>query len=230
MQGDHPAAVAASDEAASLAARLGGATARLELLKEQANAALTRKDFDAAEPLLRERLAAAIAVDNGVGTSSCRLNLAYVANRTRRHDLADGFLAENLPFVRSKGQTRCEANTLAGIAETMFYRDRVQDCAEDALLGATRAMQIADSPLTVACLDLFAASVAARGDVRRAAIILAATEAAREAMGVEPDEDEEAIRSGALQSIGEDGSSLGPAWSEGRALDLAAAVEVAAAG
>lgn len=227
-QGDHPAAVAASDEAASLAARLGGATERLELLKEQALAALRKDDFDAAETLFRERLDVAIAVDNGVGTSSCRLNLAYIANKTRRHDRAEALLAENLPFVRSKGQTRCEANTLAGIAETTVYRDRPQDCAEQALLGATRALQIRDNPLAVYCLDLFAASAAARGDGHRAATILGATEAAREAMGVAPDEDESAIRARALELIGRAGRVVEAARAEGRGLDLASALELAA--
>jgi len=211
-QGDHLAAVAASDAAATLATRLGDATKPLELLKEQALAALRKDDFEAAEKLFRERLAVAIAVDNGVGTSSCRLNLAYIANKTRRHDRAEALLAENLPFVRSKGQTRCEANTLAGIAETTVYLGRPQDCAEEALLGATRALQIRDNPLAVYCLDLFAASASARGEVRRAATILAATEAAREAMGVGPDEDEAAIRARALELLGRGGRAVESAF------------------
>lgn len=229
-QGDHSAAVAASDGAASLATRLGGATERLDLLKEQALAALRKNDFDAAETLFRERLDVAIAVDNGVGTSSCRLNLAYIANKTRHHDRAEALLAENLSFVRSRGQTRCEAHTLAGIAETMVYRDRPQGCAEEALLGATRALQIRDTPLAVHCLDLFAASAAARGDGRRAATILGATEAAREAMGVAPDDDESAIRARALELIGGERRVVEAAWAEGQQLDLASALELAAAG
>jgi predicted ATPase len=227
-QGDHLAAVAASDEAASVATRLGGATERLDLLREQALAALRKNDLESAEALFRERLAVAIAVDNGVGTSACRLNLASIANKTQRHDRAEALLAENLPFVRSKGQTRCEANTLAQIAETTVYRDRAQDCADEALLGATRALQIRDNPLTAYCLDLFAASAAARGDVRRAATLLAATEAAREGMEVDPDEDEEAVRTRTLELIGGDKGVVEAAWAEGRALDLASALDVAA--
>jgi non-specific serine/threonine protein kinase len=228
-QGDHLAAVAASDEAASVATRLGGATERLDLLREQALAALRKGDLESAEALFRERLAVAIAVDNGVGTSACRLNLASIANKTRRHDRAEAILAENLSFVRSRGQTRCEAHTLAQIAETTLYRDRAQDGAEDALLGATRARQIRDKPLTVYCLELFAAAAAARGDARRAATILAATEAAREEMGVGPDEDEAAARARALELIDEDGDVIEAAWAEGRRQDLASALERAAA-
>jgi hypothetical protein len=191
-------------------------------------AALRSDDLEAAERLFRERLTLAIAVDNGVAVSSCRLNLAHIANQARRHDVADALLAENLPFVRSKGQARCEAVTLAARAEVVArFRDRPQDCGADAQLGATRALQIGDKPLAVYCLDLFAASAAASGDVRRAETILAATEAAREAMGVPPDEDEEAVRARALELIGERGARAETAWAEGRTLDLEAALELA---
>jgi predicted ATPase len=225
-QGDHDTAVAASDEAASLAARLGGVTERLELLKEQALAALRKGELEAAERLFHDRLAVAVAVDNGVATSSCRLNLASLANKARRYDRAESLLAENLAFVRGKGQTRCEAHTLAGLAATAVYRDRPQDCAEEALLGARRALQIDDNPLAAHCLELFAAAAAARRDVRRAATILAATGAAREAMGVGADEDDEAVRAKALALLSRE-RSLDDAWAEGRTLDLAAALELA---
>lgn len=145
-QGDYVVAVEASDEAASLAARLGGATEHLDLLKEQAFAALMKREFEAAEKLFVERLALAIAVDNGVATSSCRLNLAYIANKTGRHARAGELLAENLGFVRSKGQARCEAHTLAGFAETAFHADRLEHGTAEALMGATRALQIDDKP------------------------------------------------------------------------------------
>lgn len=227
-QGDHEAAVAASDDAASLAAALGGATERLDLLREQALASMRNGNLEGAETLFRERLEVAATVDNGVAVSSCRLNLAYLANETQRHDVAHALLAENLPYVRSKGQARCEAHTLAALAELVArYRDRPQDCRADAQLAATRALQIRDNPLAVYCLDLFAASAAASGDHRRAATILAATEAARETMGVDADEDEEAIRAPALKLIGEKSGSVEAAWGEGRTLDLDGALELA---
>jgi predicted ATPase/class 3 adenylate cyclase len=229
-QGDHTVAVQASDEAAELATRLGGATERLELLKEHAFAALRKGDLDAAETVFRERLAAAIAVDNGVATSSCRLNLAYIARRTQDLDRSEALLADNLPFVRSKGQTRCEANTLAAIAETTLGAGRPQEAAEDALLGAALALEIGDKPLAAFCLDLLAASAAAGGDIRRAATILAATEAARTAMDAELDDEEEAVRAKALASIGDRTPLVDAAWQEGTALDLASALDLAAAG
>ncbi|MGH2573817.1 MAG: ATP-binding protein [Actinomycetota bacterium] len=228
-QGDHTVAVAASDEAAALAMRLGGATERFQLLKERARGAGMRGEIESAEKLWREALDAAIAVDNGVGMSSCRLNLAALANKAGRHERAEVLLAENLPFVRARGQTRCEANTLASMAETSVCRDRAQDAAEDALGGMRRAWQIGDNPLVAFCLDLFAASAAARGDVRRAATILGATEAAREAMGVPPDEQEVAIRAHAIGRLRRDGGEFEAAWAEGRGLDLGSALELAGA-
>lgn len=228
-QGEHAVAVAASDEAASLAMRLAGVTERFQVLRTRATAALRRGDFETAEQLYEEALGVAMDVDNGVGTSACRLGLTYLANKTRRHDRAETLLAENLPFVRSKGQTRCEAYTLASMAETAVYRGRPEDGAEDALGAARRALQIGDKPLATSSLDLFAASAAARGDLRRAAVILAATGAARESMGVAPDEDEAAVREKALDTLRADGSVIDDVAAVGRALDLESALEVATA-
>ena len=224
-QGDHLLAQAKAEEAALLAAELGGAIERLQLLREQVNAAEMRGDLEAAERLLTERLIAAIEVDNGVATSSCRLGLVSLANRTGRHDRADELLAENLPFVRSKGQARCEAWTLAGMVETSVYRDEAEHHADEAILGATRGLQIEDRPLALYCLDLFAASAAAQGDTRRAAIILGATEAAREALELECDEDEEAIRSAALSKLDRGSALVEQAWVEGRGLAVDDALE-----
>lgn len=227
IQGDPTTAITASDEAASLASRLGGAADRLELLGEQADAARRRGDLEAAERLFRDRLAVALAVDNGVATSSCRLQLVWIANKTRRYDTAEALLAENLPFVRSKGQARCEAYTLAGIAETTILRDQAGEAADEALAAADSALQIRDQPLAVWALDMLAVAVAARGDGRAAATILGATEAAREAMQVPPDEEEQTVRAQALEHIDADVAER--ARNEGRALDLASALALAEA-
>ena len=81
-QGDHLVAVAASDEAASLAMQLGGETERFEALRARATAARRRGDLEAAGAVYRDALDVALAVDNGVGTSSCRL-------RPRQHGEPD---------------------------------------------------------------------------------------------------------------------------------------------
>ncbi len=227
-QNDHPAAVAASDEAAALAAQLSGVIDRFAVLREQAIAAARRGDLVAAEAAQQERLALALAVDNGVGASSSRLNLASIANEQRRFDRAEELLAENLPFVRSKGQARCEAYTLANIAQTAFYRDRESEAADEALLAATRALQIRDAPLAAYALDLVAASAAARGDHVLAATLLGATESAREAMGVPADDEEDEIRARASARLDSESNAVESARANGRALDLAAALELVA--
>jgi predicted ATPase/transcriptional regulator with XRE-family HTH domain len=227
-QGDHLVAVGASDEAASLAMQLGGVTERFEALEARASAALMKGDLEAAEALLQDALDVALAVDNGVGTSSCRLDLAWVAKRTGRYDWADELLAENLPFVRAKGQTRCEGYTLASMADATVQRGRPGDCVADALLGARRALQIGDRRLAVRCLDLFAVAAAASGDHRRAAAILAAGEVARREMGLEPDSGKESIYGQALELLDQDGEDFTLGSAEGRALDLPAAVLLAA--
>jgi hypothetical protein len=91
-------------------------------LKDKNTAALRKGDLETAAELFRDALDVTLAVDNGVGTSSCRLHLAGLANRTGRHDQAEDLLAVNLPFVRAKGQIRCEGYTLASMANTTVQR------------------------------------------------------------------------------------------------------------
>jgi non-specific serine/threonine protein kinase len=230
-QGDYMAAQAASDEAASLAMALAGEAELFESLRVKAEAARSRDDLRTAEALLQEALDVALAAGNGVGTSACRLNLAGMANRQGRHDEAEDLLAENLPFARGLGQIRREGFTLALMADTAIQRGRLQNCAAPALLGATRALQIGDKYLAAWCLDLFAAAVAAvaaAGDQRRAAAILGSVDAARHAMGIEPDSDDQALRQQVLKLLDQHGQDFALGHAEGQALDLPAALSLAA--
>ncbi len=228
MQGDYMVAQAASDEAASLAMALAGEMELFESLRAKARAARSKEDLRAAEALLTEALGVALAAGNGVGTSSCRLGLATMANQQSHHDEADDLLAENLPFVRGLGQIRCEGFTLGFMADTFIRRGLLPDCAGPALLGATRAVQIGDKYLAAWCLDLFAAAVAAAGDQRRAAAILAAVDAARHAMGIEPDAADQALREQVLKLLDQQSQDFALGHAEGQALDLPAALSLAA--
>jgi predicted ATPase/class 3 adenylate cyclase len=227
-QGDYLAAQAASDEAASLAMTLAGETELFESLLARFRSARSKDDLRAAEALLNEALGVALVAGNGVGTSACRLSLAGMANQQGRHDEADDLLAENLPFVRGLGQIRCEGYTLRGMADTCVRRGRLPDCAAPALLGATRALQIGDRYLAAWCLDLFAVAAAAAGDQRRAAAILAAVDAARHTMGIEPDPDQQAVREQALKRLDQGSQDFAFGHAEGQALDLPAAFSLAA--
>ena len=84
-----------------------------------------------------------------------------------------------------------------------------------------------DHPTAAYCLDLFAVSAAARGELERAALILGATEAVRERMGAGPDEDEEEIRARAGDFLDREAPQVEAAWAQGRELDLEAAFELA---
>jgi hypothetical protein len=123
------------------------------------------------------------------------LNLATIANHTDRHDRAESLLRENLVFVRSRGQSRCEATTLAMMAETSLRRDRAPDASATARAAALRSSQIGDDPLLIYSLELVAAAAAASGEAERAAFLLGATGAARGRMDLEPDDDERFVRS-----------------------------------
>jgi predicted ATPase/class 3 adenylate cyclase len=227
-QGDYMVAQAASDEAASLAMALAGEMELFESLRAKASAARSRDDLQTAEALLLEALGVALAAGNGVGTSACRLGLVSMANQQGRHDEADDLLAENLPFVRGLGQIRCEGVTLGWMAETSMRRGHLPDCAGPALLGATRALQIGDKYIAAWCLELFTVAIAAAGDQRRAAAILATVDAARHAMGIEPDAEDQALREQVLKLLDQHGQDFALGHAEGQALDLPAALSLAA--
>ena len=228
-QGDHPSAIAASDEAADLTMRLGGVADRFQDLKLRAGRAWETGMLDEAEDLYHQAYDAAVEVDNGVGISSCRLNLAAIANQRGRHQSADVLLQENLPFVQSRGQSRCEAFTLASLGETAVYRKLPEPAADWAASGARRALGFGEESLAAFCLDVAAAALAEQGEAESAAEILGATERARERLGLAPDEDETAIRDRAVAAMGPalDGVDLQRAWARGRELDLSGALELA---
>jgi predicted ATPase len=230
-QGDHERAIAVADEAAALTMQLGGVTDRYAERRDAAWSAWDRGDLDEAERLFAEVFEIAVEVDNGVGMSSSRINRGSIANLRGRHARADELLEENLSFVRSRGQSRCEAFTLLGLAETAILDSRPGDAVDRSVAAARRALGFGELSLTSYCLDIAAAGLAATGEESRAATILGATERARERLEVEPDADEVAMRRRATDPIAE---ALPPADVEaararGREMDLAQAAELASA-
>lgn len=194
LQGDYADATKAADAAADLAIRLSSAVGRYVQVRDQARAALMRGELAAAEPLYEEALVAARADDNGVGMSSCRINLSFIANRTGRHERAEALLAENLPFVRSRGQARCEANSLVGLAETLTYLDRPGDAVDHAVAAADVAPRAADALLVIEDLRWYALAAARLGEAERPARILGACEQAEAEMDAALEPHEESAR------------------------------------
>jgi tetratricopeptide (TPR) repeat protein len=228
LQGDYAAATEAADAAADLAIALGPAVGRFAGLRERVRAAMMHDDFVAAEPLLEEALLAAREDDNGVGMSSCRINLAIIANLTGRHDRAEALLTENLPFVRSRGQARCEATSLVGLAETLTRLGRSPEAIDHAIAAAEVAPRAADPTLMIEDLRWYALAVARLGEAERSARILGACEAAESEVDVPLEPYEQVIRDeligGLRAALTEAG--LEAERARGRGLSLAAAAEL----
>jgi predicted ATPase/class 3 adenylate cyclase len=228
LQGDYAAATKAADAAADLAVQLGPAAGRYAGLRERARAAMMRGDLALAEPLFEEAALAARADDNGVGMSSCRINLAYIANRTGRHERAEALLAENLPFVRSRGQARCEANSLVGLAETLSYLDRPAVAAEHAVAAAEVAPRAADAGLLLEDLRWYVVAAARLGEPERAARILGACEKAESEMDAALEPHEQAARDEVVSTLRRalTDAGLEAERVRGRSLGLSAATEL----
>ncbi|MGH2428124.1 MAG: ATP-binding protein [Candidatus Limnocylindria bacterium] len=228
LQGDYPAATIAADEAAQLAMRLGPAVGRYAQIREQARAALLRGDLAAAEPLLEEAFVVAREDDNGVGMSSCRINLAAIANRTARHERALALLAENLPFVRGRGQARCEANSLVGLAETFGYLGQASDAVDHAIAAAEVAPRAADPLLVVENLRWYARAAPSIGLAAESARILGACQHAEAELDAALEPHEQAARDELVATLRRlmPETGLERELARGRSLDLAAATDL----
>ncbi len=225
MAGDYATATVAADDAAALATQLGPSIDRTAQLRTQIAAAMAHNDYAIAEPLYEELLEVARADGNGVRTSACRINLAYIANRTGRHERAEALMLENLPFVRSRGQARCEATTLVTLAETNTYLDRPAMSVDYAVAAAEVAPRAADAALLVEDLRWYAAAACRLGEAETAAIILGACEAAEAELDAALESHEISHRAeleSALRASLTD-AGLVTARAHGRSLDLDAA-------
>ncbi|HUF01454.1 MAG TPA: adenylate/guanylate cyclase domain-containing protein [Gaiellaceae bacterium] len=224
-QGDHRRAVEASDAAGDLAMSVAGTAEQFERLDALADAALMREDFAAAEVLLEDALAAATEADNGVGMSACRLGLTGLALQSGRLERARELLGVNLPFVRSRGQTRCEGYTLASLARLAIHRGRPDEAFAYAAEGGSRALEIDARALLAGCLEYAAAGAGRLGESRTAVLLLGAAAAGRERMGIEPTEAARVLRDRVLEiaeaELGRE--ALEDLLAEGAAYELASA-------
>ena len=225
MAGDYAASTVAADDAAALATQLGPSTDRTAELRAQIAAAMAHDDLATAEPLYEELLAVARADDNGVRTSACRINLAYIANRTGRHERAEALMLENLPFVRSRGQARCEATTLVTLAETTTFLDRPAASVDYSVAAAEVAPRAADALLLIEDLRWYAAAASRLGEADRPAEILGACEAAEAEMDAALEPHETAVRDELVATLRRTMTDEGleAARARGRSMDLAAA-------
>jgi predicted ATPase/class 3 adenylate cyclase len=229
-QGDHARAVEASDAAGDLALELSGMTEEFERLDALADVAIMREDAAAAEELLEAALAAATEADNGVGMSACRLGLTRLALDSGRLERASELLETNLPFVRSRGQTRCEGFTLASFARLAAERGRPDEALGYAAAGGSRAVEIDARGLLASCLEYAAAGAAGLDESRTAAILLGSASAARREMGIEPAEGARRLRDRVLEAIAGDvgEAARAEAIAEGETRDLASAYRLVA--
>jgi predicted ATPase len=225
LGGDYATATSAADSAAALAAALGPDADGYARLRDEMRAALMRDDFAVAEPLLEQLLVAARERDNGVGMSSCRINLAAIANLTGRHERAEALMNENLPFVRSRGQARCEATSLVVMAETLNYLDRPAASVEYAVAAADVAPRAADAYLMVEDLRWYAVAASRLGEAERSAEILGACEAAEAELdgALEPHELTAREKLVAALRAALTDAGLEAARARGRNMDIAAA-------
>ncbi len=189
LQGDYPAAQAASQEALALARQSGNRRQVCELLGSMGIAAGRQGDYERAEELLSEAITSS-REDSGERMVTVRAsllnNLAIVAKRQGDYERAAALLQESLAFKRARGDQRGVAISLANLGSlALVQRDYAGAAA--AFRESLQIRQVLqDESGTTTVLDGLAELALGQGQYVRSARLHGAYAALRDAHGFAP--------------------------------------------
>jgi tetratricopeptide (TPR) repeat protein len=192
-------------------------------------------EYERAVSLLEEKLAVDRELDNRWGVAESFLHLGFVASDQGEHERAAELYEESLALFRELGRTSGVAWSLSGLGSVALHQQEYARAAT--LLKESLALfrELGDKPGIgtrgglADCLERLARVAVAEGQPERAARLLGAAEALRDALGAplppadgaEYQRDVTVIRAG----LGEE--AFAAAWAAGRAMSLEEAVTVA---
>jgi len=228
-QGDYERAVALGEEGLVLARRLEDSTSAAAILFNLGSVAMSRMEVERASALLEEAVAMCRASGDDWGLSQALFTLGIVAVFRRDHARATTLHEESLALARKMGDEVGMVRALGQGALTALVGGDLRrvDELNRATMELSRRLGIGH--YSVSCLILFGASAALRGHPVRAIRLWAAEESLRAAMGIPhmPAELSFYERYFKVARDQLDDAAWETAWSEGRAMDVEAAVEYA---
>jgi DNA-binding NarL/FixJ family response regulator len=188
----------------------------------------SRGDYAAARPLAEESVELFREGEDrfGLGIRLSRLGITALAQGDNA--AARAALEEGVAICREIDDDWALALALRNLGIGAI-REGDHEEAVARLAESLAVLQETGNPLYMHNLELLAAAVSMQGDYRRAALLFGAAEALREAVSafVLPLYRAEYDRGVAVASAGLDESTFAAAWSEGRAMTPAEAVEYA---
>ncbi len=228
IQGDYPSARAVYDEALDLFQTLGDKTYTAITLSNIGNLALMQEDYAAARAFLEDSLDMHHELGNRFYVGYCLWSLAHVARAAGDYARSRAYSAEALEIFRTFGNKQYAAHALNALGHVAFlegeYRAARAYVAEALLL----LQEVADQAGICEGLDAFAAIEAALETPERAARLLGAAEALREAIGIHA-RIFRAIYEYAIAAVRAalSAAEMAQTWAEGRAMTVEQAVAYA---
>lgn len=218
------------EEARDLYQALGDLRGVAHALNCMGNSRLNQGDLDAATALFEQALSIFRTVDDGWSAAMALANLGWVAQQQGRKALARARYEKALAMYRALGDGRAVANLLLNLGLAIHDAGGGEDVGglfAEALLGFARP---GEQRGVAECLEALAAA-GYTGDPERAAVLLGAADAIREAIGApRPASDRmshDRLIAAVRHSLGEEAFDAG--WQQGRLLDVDEVVAVALA-
>jgi tetratricopeptide (TPR) repeat protein len=184
------------------------------IARAEGDLAGARRHLDECLAMLRE-LGHAHALAIALG------NVGTVALDQQDHEAAELYLAESLEQARLCGSRRAELFALANLGAVAFDTGRLDECLAREREAAALCRELSDRSAGMTILWTLARVSEARGEVERAAMLLGAGLALREALGASRFHGQErwtALRDRARAALGD--ARFDDAFAQGRALSL----------
>jgi predicted ATPase/DNA-binding SARP family transcriptional activator/DNA-binding CsgD family transcriptional regulator len=227
--GDYERAMAFGEEGLVLARRLEDSTSVAAILVNLGSVAMSRTEVERASALLEEAVAMCKASGDDWGLAQALYTLGIVAVVRRDHARAMTLHEESLALARKSGDEVGIVRALGQGALTALVGGELRQA--DKLSKATMELsrRLGIGHYAASCLSMFGASAALRGHSVRAVRLWAAEESLRAAMGIPRMPAELSFFGPYVEATRTqlDDAAWETACSEGRAMDVEAAVEYA---
>jgi predicted ATPase/DNA-binding SARP family transcriptional activator/Tfp pilus assembly protein PilF len=185
LQGDYGAATRFAEASLDAARETGEDRLVANGLSNLGAIVLAAGDRARAGGLLREAVALARSVDDSRILALALNNLGDHALTIGEYERAEPLFTESLAILEKRGDTANVARSLFNLGAVALRRGRIDDADERLRLSLERGRDAGDKEdLSWALLGM-AAVCAARGDGRRAAVVLAAAKALLDGMGAD---------------------------------------------
>ena len=229
MQNDYRATRLCFEDSLALYRTLGDKRGAAAVIAETGSALRKQGDYKAARPYLEQSLAVYRELGDRQGAAAMLAQLGHDFWHEAKYAKARALLQESLSISRELGLKRTAAFVLWSLGLVAFDQRDHESARALYEEGRSIARGLGDTTWEVRLVESIASLAAAEGEPRRAAVLLGASEALREAIDfpLPPSHRHDYERPVAAVKAALDDEAFASAWTEGRATPFERAVEFA---